>query len=130
MKRAIAGIAAGLVTWLVIAALLNFAMGAAWPGYVGAEPAMTFDLGMQIGRLVNGALYSLGAGFVAGWIAKGSAKPVLVLAVLLLLLFLPVHYRLWDRFPIWYHLTFLASLIPFTLMGARLKTTGSPANTT
>jgi hypothetical protein len=44
-----------------------------------------------------------------------------VLAALLLLLFLPVHYGLWDRFPLWYHVLFLASLVPLTLLGASLK---------
>jgi len=32
--------------------------------------------------------------------------------------FLPVHYSLWNRFPIWYHLVFLISIIPLVLLGA------------
>jgi hypothetical protein len=72
--------------------------------------------------LLTGALASLGAGFAAVVVAKGSATPVRVLAVLLLLLFIPVHYALWDKFPIWYHVVFLASLIPVTLLGGAGKT--------
>jgi hypothetical protein len=36
----------------------------------------------------------------------------------LLALFIPNHYLLWDKFPVWYHLTFLVSLLPLTLLGA------------
>jgi hypothetical protein len=28
---------------------------------------------------------------------------------------------IWDKFPVWYHLTFLLSLVPLTLLGAVLK---------
>jgi hypothetical protein len=51
------------------------------------------------------------------------AIPVELLALalvgLLLLLFLPTHYLLWQRFPVWYHLVFLGSLIVIPLLGAR-----------
>jgi len=29
----------------------------------------------------------------------------------LLIMFLPIHYTIWDKFPIWYHLYFLSSLV-------------------
>ena len=82
---------------------------------------MTFTLGMLGARLATGALASIAAGFSAAWIAKGSRTQVNVLAGLLLLMFIPVHYQLWDKFPVWYHVTFLASLIPLTLLGAAWK---------
>jgi len=110
-----------LAAWIVAATLVNLLWRFAWPGYAAAEPAMTFTLGMQVARLATGALASIAAGFSAAWIAKGTGTPVKVLAALLLLMFIPVHYRVWDKFPIWYHLTFLASLIPFTLLGAFWK---------
>ena len=44
-----------------------------------------------------------------------------VLGIMLLAMFIPVHYGLWDKFPVWYHLTFLVSLLPLTLVGAALK---------
>ena len=43
-----------------------------------------------------------------------------VLGGVLTALFIPVHYRLWDNFPLWYHLLFLASLFPLTVLGALL----------
>jgi hypothetical protein len=42
-----------------------------------------------------------------------------VWAALLLAMFAPVHYNLWSRFPVWYQLFFLASLVVFTVLGAR-----------
>jgi len=47
--------------------------------------------------------------------------------IVLVALFIPVHYGLWDRFPIWYHLVFFASLIALTPAGAALaRRRGTP----
>jgi hypothetical protein len=35
-------------------------------------------------------------------------------------LFIPIHIQLWDKFPIWYHLFFLVSLVPLSILGGRL----------
>jgi len=43
--------------------------------------------------------------------------------LLLLVAFIPEHIRLWDKFPVWYHLMFLVSLVPLTYIGGTL---GSP----
>jgi hypothetical protein len=34
-----------------------------------------------------------------------------------LIVFVPAHVMLWDKFPIWYHLSFLLSLVPLTYLG-------------
>jgi hypothetical protein len=44
----------------------------------------------------------------------------LLLGVTLLLGFIPVHVRLWSLFPFWYHLVFLATLVPLVVLGSRL----------
>ena len=128
MKRGIASVLVGLLVWAVAATVINLVLRVVWPDYAAAEKLMTFSLGMLGARLATGALASLCAGYAAAWIAKGTATPVKVLAVLVLLLFIPVHYGLWDKFPGWYHVAFLASLIPFTLLGAhwRAKATATP----
>src|SRR5258705_617907 len=116
--RAIAGIAGGLLAWVVVATVGNRVLRAAWPGYAAVEVAMKFTLAMLLLRLLLGALSSLCAGFFAAWIAKGNRVAVTVLAGLLLVAFIPVHYTLWERFPVWYHLTFLLSLFVATVLGA------------
>lgn len=118
MLRAIAGIAGGLLAWVVVATVGNRVLRAAWPGYAAVEVAMKFTLAMLLLRLLLGALSSLCAGFFAAWIAKGNRVAVTVLAGLLLVAFIPVHYTLWERFPVWYHLTFLLSLVVATVLGA------------
>jgi hypothetical protein len=41
-------------------------------------------------------------------------------ALLLLALFVPFHLGLWARFPVWYHIVFLGSLVPLVVLGAKL----------
>jgi hypothetical protein len=82
---------------------------------------MSFTLGMMAARLTIGALSSLAAGAVTAWIAPGSAYVGWILGALLLAAFLPEHVlRLWHTFPLWYHLTFLVTLIPLIALGAWL----------
>jgi len=111
---------AALVTWFFVATVLNLALRASWPHYHEAETAFNFTLAMKLARLVLGAISSLGAGFVAAWIDKDRMKAATLTGIVLLGLFIPGHYLLWSKFPIWYHLTFLASLLPLTLLGAGL----------
>ena len=40
--------------------------------------------------------------------------------LLLLVAFIPEHIRLWDKFPVWYHLMFLVSLVPLTYIGGAI----------
>ncbi len=118
MPRAAAAVIGGLLAWVVVATIGNLAVRVTWPDYASVETAMTFTDSMLFLRLLLGAVSSFCAGFVAAWIAKRNGSAVKVTAGLLLVLFIPVHYSLWDRFPAWYHLTFLLSLAVITLLGA------------
>jgi hypothetical protein len=40
--------------------------------------------------------------------------------VILLIAFIPQHVMLWNTFPVWYHLTFLLSLVPLTYLGGTM----------
>ncbi len=119
--KTIVAVIAGLVTWIIVATVINLPLRAGWPHYHDAETAFNFTLGMKLARLVLGALSSLCGGFVAGWITRGSTMAATALGIVLLALFVPNHYLLWDKFPVWYHLTFLISLFPLTLLGAALS---------
>src|ERR1043166_1874515 len=120
MLRAIAAVIIAFVSWFVIATIGNLALRLTWHDYAQVERALNFTLAMMLARLVLGMLSSLGAGFVVAWISRSSRVAALSLVGLLLLLFLPVHYQLWQKFPIWYHLVFFASLIVIPLLGAKL----------
>jgi hypothetical protein len=119
MWRAVAGVIAGLVAWVVVVTVLNFGLRWWLPGYVQAEPAMLFTLGMKIARLSIGALSSLAAGALVRAITRSSVAPWIV-GLVLLALFVPDHIHVWNKFPVWYHLTFLVTLAPLVALGARL----------
>jgi hypothetical protein len=120
MIKMIAGIVAGLIAWIIVATIGNLMFRVAWPGYAEAEISMMFTLAMMVARLLLGTLSSLCAGFVVAWITKRNGMGAKVLGIVVTAMFFPVHYLLWDKFPIWYHVIFLASLFPLTLLGARL----------
>ena len=122
--KTVAAVIVGLVTWILVATIVNFPLRAWWPHYHEAETAFNFTLGMKLVRLALGALASVCSGFVAAWIANGRRPAAIALGILLLVLFIPNHYLLWEKFPVWYHLTFLVSLFPLILLGATLKLPG------
>jgi hypothetical protein len=127
MKRSILALIAGLVLWVLVASLLNRGLRAGLPGYVSAEPAMTFTLGMKIARLVLGALASLAAGAAVGRIAPSRRSLPWILGAIILAAFIPIHVQLWAKFPVWYHLVFLGTLVPLVALGAALTRSNSPA---
>jgi hypothetical protein len=122
MMRGAFAVVVGLIAWVVIATGLDVLLRLVLPGYAASEPQFNFTLTMMIARLaLPGAVPSIGAGFVCAWIARGDRRMIVTLIIILVAIFLPAHYRLWEKFPWWYHLTFLVSLILLTLLGARLK---------
>ena len=119
MLKLIGGAVAGVVAWIVIVTLLNLVPRFGWPAYAAVEKAMIFTPPMMIARLIESGLGSLASGAVARRLG-GAERSALAAGVIVLLFFLPVHYQLWDRFPIWYHLTFLTSLPLLAWLGGRL----------
>ena len=120
MIRNIGSIVAGIVAWIAIVTVIDRLMRLAWPEYAAALPIMTFTLPMMFARLSEGAVTTLAAGFINRLIARAPLWPAAVQGVIIFLLFLPAHYKLWHNFPVWYHLTFLGCLIPLTIIGAAL----------
>jgi hypothetical protein len=123
MSKKILGVVAGLLVWLMIVLVVGETMRRSWPAYASVADAMTFTLPMMIARLSIGALATLVAGLVTALIVRHSTIAKLMPGVLLLIAFIPQHIMLWDKFPIWYHLTFLLSLVPLTWVGGALAST-------
>jgi hypothetical protein len=120
MLRIIGGVVAGLVGWIVVVTVLNFGLRLWLPGYVEAEPTLVFTLGMKIARLAIAVLSSIAAGAIVRVIAPASRWAPWIVGVVLLAMFLPEHVMIWQKFPAWYHLTFLVTLAPLVVLGARL----------
>ena len=115
--RSIVGVVAGLTAWIAVVAVAGLIMRSSWPAYARVAEAMTFSLPMMLARLAIGALATLAAGWVASAIAPQPLLVRLMPGVILLLAFIPQHIALWHTFPIWYHLTFLLSLVPLAYLG-------------
>jgi hypothetical protein len=121
MKKVILGVAAGFVSWVIAVSVGNRLLRAGLVGYREVEEAMTFTQSMLVARLALGAVSSLVAGYVAAWVSGSSGVSAKALAGVLLAIFVPIHIVLWAKFPVWYHLVFLASLALLTLVGAKLS---------
>ena len=120
MARQVLGVIAGFVAWMIVATVVGAIMRASWADYNAVADAMTFTLPMMFARLAIGALATMAAGWVTAAIVGPSTVSTLMPGVLLLIGFIPIHIGLWAKFPVWYHLTFLVSLVPLTWLGARL----------
>ena len=90
---------------------------------MGTQQAFTPDTTILILHIVRAAIISIMSGFLAAFIAGENRKSPLILGVLLLAFGLMVQIMAWNYLPIWHHLVFLASLIPFTVLGGKLKQT-------
>ena len=121
MLKSTLAIIVAVVTWFVVATIGNRILRAVLPGYSAVEVSMTFTLSMMICRLILGLVSSLCAGFVCAAIAGQTSVAPKIAAAIMVVLFLPVHYMLWTKFPVWYHLFFLLSLAPTMVIGATLK---------
>jgi hypothetical protein len=118
MLRLVGAVCAGVIAWFVIVTILNLPLRFGWHDYGAVEKAMTFTLPMMVARLLISGISSLASGAIAARIDNGKWA-ALVAGVILLLMFLPIHYSIWDKFPAWYHLTFLASLPILSWLGGR-----------
>ncbi|HEY2151134.1 MAG TPA: hypothetical protein VGH34_10015 [Vicinamibacterales bacterium] len=126
MGKQILGVVGGLMAWFAGVLAAGVLLRLFWPEYVAASGDMSFTLPMKLTRLSIGALTTFAAGAMTGLIGRSSWTPV-VTGALLLLLFIPQHISLWDKFPIWYHLTFLMSLVPLAVIGGRVARSQSHA---
>ena len=118
--RFVLAVIAALVSWAVVATLLNFILRAAISGYRAEELAVSFSLGSQIARLGLALLSTAGAAVAAMIVSRGMLAAAAAAGIVLLALFMPVHLSLWPKFPVWYHLSFLASLPVGSYLFAKL----------
>ena len=120
MLRSICAVIISVVTWFLVATVGNLLLRVLFPGYAAVEVAMFFTFPMKLARLALGLISALCAGIVCAAIAKKGSNAAKVVAGIMFVLFVPVHYMLWAKFPVWYHLFFLLSLPPAVLLGASL----------
>ena len=120
MKRSILACLAGLLTWLLVVSVINRVLRLSLPDYTAAEQTLLFTLGMKWARLLMAMVTSVVAGAVTGWISRPSRWAPLIVGSVVFAMFAPWHLANWSRFPAWYHLTFLLTIIPAVIVGALL----------
>lgn len=120
MAKTALGVVTGLVGWVALASIAGLILRASWPDYAAVADSMRFTLPMLIARLTISAVTLLVAARLTTLIAPRATVATVILGVVLLAAFVPIHIGVWDRFPVWYHLTFLLTLVPLCVVGGRL----------
>jgi hypothetical protein len=120
MKRSIFACLAGLLAWIVVVTVINRVLRLSMPNYTAAEQTLQFTLSMKWARLLMAIVTSVAAGAVTGWISRSSRWAPLIVGCVVLAMFVPVHIAIWSKFPVWYHLTFLMTIVPSVVVGALL----------
>lgn len=119
MTRSILSVLAGFAGWTVLWLASNAALAAALPNAF-REDGSTDSAGLLLLILVLSVVFSVVAGYVTARLARAKAKQHgLALGLALLAVGLVAQLQFWDVMPVWYHLSFLALLVPGALLGAR-----------
>jgi hypothetical protein len=126
MLRIFLSVIVGFVVWLGMNVGGGYLLALSWPEYAAADPTMSFTVPMLLARIALGVVATLAAGWVASAIAQRRSTAALTLGIVLVLFFIAVHAVLWEKFPIWYHLFFLFTLLPLCIVGGRVASR-SPA---
>ncbi|PYS88856.1 MAG: hypothetical protein DMF62_08735 [Acidobacteria bacterium] len=132
MLRIVLGVIAGFIAWSILWVGGNQVFDQLSPGWYGAHhdkvavavangARFESDTTIILIGLVLSIIASLMAGFLAAVIARGNRNAPLFLGILLLIVGVAVQAQLWNVFPVWYHIIFLALLIPMSILGGRLK---------
>lgn len=117
-KRFVLACLGGLAVWVIVVIAINDVLRLALPGYRAAEHTLNFTLEMKMARLSMAIATSLVAGAMTCRISPMARIAPWVVAGIVLAIFLPIHISIWSSFPVWYHLTFLLTIVPSVLAGA------------
>ncbi|MEM7344002.1 MAG: hypothetical protein AAF485_07150 [Chloroflexota bacterium] len=121
MLRIILSVLAGFFLWTILWLTSNAALAALMPNSF-REDGSTSNVGLLITILILSIIFSIVAGYVAAKIAQtGKWTAAWALGILQLVVGVFVQLQFWNVLPLWYHLIFLALLLPGILLGAKLK---------
>src|SRR5688500_5612531 len=133
MLRIILGVVAGFIAWSIVWVGSDQVLMSVLPWYQVHQQAFESALLVQtpfvadqailMMHLVRAIIISIMAGFIAAVVAGENRKSPIALGTLLLLFGIFVQSMAWNYLPVWYHLAFLALLIPMTITGGKMKQT-------
>ena len=119
--RTIVAVLTGAAVWAVLWVGGTQAAAAAFPNLLAAGQPVTHT-GALVGLIIYSLPLSVLAGYVAAAVAAGDRmRAVWILAILQLALGVFVETSSWDLTPVWYHVVFLALIVPATVSGGALR---------
>ncbi len=120
--RNVLSVLAGMAVWTALTLSVNATLMALFPERFD-EQGITTSAGLLILVLVLSVLYSVAAGFTTAKLARERGRAMVrVLAGIHLLLGIGVQASVWELMPVWFHLPFLAFVVPAHLAGGSLGT--------
>ena len=121
MSRAIVAVVVAFLLWPTLWLGFNKVAEVALPDLVDLTQPVT-HVGVLLGFVVYSGIISAVAGYVCAAIRKESPmRTVWVFAIIQLLVGIGVEISYWAMTPVWYHLVFLALLVPATVWGGRVR---------
>lgn len=137
MVRTILGVIVGFIVWSILWVGGDAILASLSPGWIGAysldaeralvnNTELTHDNGIAAIHLLRSFVTSIVAGYLAALVAGESRRTTLVLGIILLVVGAAVEIFAWRLAPAWYHIIFLAAIIPMTILGGKLRRS-SPA---
>lgn len=127
MGRAIGAVLSGAVLWAALWVGGTMAAQAAFPEVL--DPTRKLE---HVPALMGYVMYSVALSVLAGFLTahlRGASpmRAVWILAGIQLALGIGFEASAWSATPVWYHLVFLALLVPATVFGGILRGEPSPA---
>ena len=119
--RAVLAVLAGAAVWAALWVGGTQAAQAAFPSvFTAGQPVA------HVGALLGLILYSLPLSILAGYVTAAIATrnpipAVWALAILQLVLGIIAEVSAWNMTPVWYHVVFLALLVPATVYGGLVR---------
>jgi hypothetical protein len=135
MVRIILGVIVGFIAWSILWGGGDEVIARFSPEWYGVHKlafekaafnhtSFNADPVILLINIVRSCIGSLIAGYMAALVANENWRTTWILGVLLLIVGIIVEAMVWNLLPVWYHLVFLALLIPLTLAGGKLRRTG------
>lgn len=117
MLRSILTIATCVVLWGIAWVAANTGLAQAFPGKFDAH-GVTTDPALLLVFIAVCVMLCFAAGWLCGrLVSRAPMKHVAVLGLIQLGIGIMVQASVWDLMPVWYHLSFLATVVPMHLIG-------------
>ena len=118
--RSFGSVLAGFVLWSILWFVFGMVVRAIHPE-VFAEDGSTQSVPILVLYLVASLLITLASGWLTAKLAsRAKVSHAVALGVVLLAVGILVQTGYWNVLPVWYHLSFLALLLPMAALGGRI----------